>query len=207
MKRSSSSMSTKQSRREFLARSGAATGGAWMLRVAPFLAATQACATDAADNGLAFTTFSPREGADFEAFSSRIVPSDDTPGAREAGVVHFADQALGTFFDEVAPLIRGGLADLSDWVAENRPEAGHFSEMSDAEQDEVMAVLEQEDPGFFGFARMLVLMGLLADAQHGGNKDDVGWDLIGFEKSFAYLPPFGYYDRDEHGGVTEGGAQ
>ena len=28
----------------------------------------------------------------------------------------------------------------------------------------------------------------------GGNKDKVGWKLIGFQDDFLYKPPFGYYD-------------
>ena len=60
----------------------------------PLVLATQACARDAAEEGAPFVTFTEREGADFEAFSSRIIPSDDTAGAREANVVYFVDQAL-----------------------------------------------------------------------------------------------------------------
>ena len=30
--------------------------------------------------------------------------------------------------------------------------------------------------------------------RYGGNRDRVGWKLIGFEDRMAYQPPFGYYD-------------
>jgi hypothetical protein len=29
----------------------------------------------------------------------------------------------------------------------------------------------------------------------GGNRDEVGWKLIGFEDKFHFEPPFGYYDK------------
>ena len=34
--------------------------------------------------------------AEIEAIAARIIPSDATPGAREAGVVYFIDRALST---------------------------------------------------------------------------------------------------------------
>ena len=49
-----------------------------------------------------------------------------------------------------------------------------------------------------------LMFGLVADAKYGGNRDGVGWALIGFEREFAYQPPFGFYDRDEHGGAADG---
>ena len=40
---------------------------------------------------------SAAEAADVEAVAAQIIPTDDTPGAREAGVVYFIDRALGSF--------------------------------------------------------------------------------------------------------------
>ena len=37
---------------------------------------------------------SAAEAADVEAVAAQIIPTDDTPGAREAGVVYFIDRAL-----------------------------------------------------------------------------------------------------------------
>ena len=185
------------SRRDFLARSGSAAGGAWLAGLAPLVAAAQACAADARRHGLPFTTFTEREGADFDALADRIIPADDTPGAREAGAVYFADQALGSFMADLLPEIRSGLARLHEraMAADTRP----FAELSAASQDELVAVVEREDPAFFSFARSLVVLGMVSDPSHGGNRDGIGWQMIGFEDDFAYQPPFGYYDRDEHG--------
>jgi gluconate 2-dehydrogenase gamma chain len=38
--------------------------------------------------------FSASDAADVAAVTAQIIPSDDTPGAREAGVVYFIDRAL-----------------------------------------------------------------------------------------------------------------
>ena len=81
-----------------------------------------------------------------------------------------------------------------------------FAELSEGRQDEIISAVEQEDPNFFFFARTLVMMSLVTNSEYGGNRDEVGWQLIGFEDEFVYQPPFGYYDRNEHGDTTDGGA-
>lgn len=48
--------------------------------------------------GAAAAFLTHREAADVEAICAQIIPSDATPGAREAGVVFFIDRALATFF-------------------------------------------------------------------------------------------------------------
>src|SRR5687768_4323894 len=106
--------SLSPSRRDFLAVSGSAASGAWLAGLAPLIGATQAFAREAHQNGLPFTTFTEREGADFDALAERIVPAGGTPGAREAGVVHFADRALGSFMDGLLPEVRTGLARLHE---------------------------------------------------------------------------------------------
>ena len=34
---------------------------------------------------------------------------------------------------------------------------------------------------------------------YGGNRDGVGWKLLGFQDAHVFYPPFGYYDRDYAG--------
>src|SRR5262245_66004730 len=45
---------------------------------------------------------SAAEAADIDAVTSQIIPTDDTPGAREAGVVYFIERALATFFSQLS---------------------------------------------------------------------------------------------------------
>lgn len=193
-------------RRDFLSTSSSAAAAAWLTRFAPFVAATQACASEAMRDDLGFTTFTEREGAVFDAFAARIVPGGDTPGAREAGSVYFADQALGTFLEEVLPIVRGGLADLDERARAAESGAEGFAELDESAQDEIVGAVETENPGFFFFGRTLVTLGLVTNPEYGGNREGVGWALIGFEDSYRYEPPFGYYDRDEHGTTAGGGA-
>ena len=43
--------------------------------------------------------------------------------------------------------------------------------------------------------RAAVVVGMLADPKYGGNRDKVGWRLLGFEDRFHWTVPFGDYDR------------
>jgi len=198
-------MNGHPTRRDFVSSAGSAFGGAWLMRLAPLVAAAQACARDAVEAGATFATFTAREGADFDALAARIVPTDDTPGAREAGSVYFADHALGAFLADLLPIVRAGLSDLGRRATAADPEVDAFAELSEARQDEVIAAVEREDPRFFSMARLIVGLGLVTLPEHGGNRNGIGWDLIGFETAFAYQPPFGFYDRDEHAPPAGGG--
>jgi gluconate 2-dehydrogenase gamma chain len=185
------------SRRDFLALSGSAAGSAWLARFAPLIAATQACAREARRDGLPFATFADREGADFDALAARILPADETPGGREAGCVYFADRVLGSFMSDLLPIVREGLGRLHERAMANGERT--FADLSGDRQDELIGLLEREEPDFFSLARSLVVLGMVTDPSHGGNRDGIGWRMIGFEDDFRYQPPFGYYDRDEHG--------
>ena len=48
---------------------------------------------------------------------------------------------------------------------------------------------------FFDACWLMTMYGFFAMSKHGGNKDHVAWDLIGFEGHHgAWDYPFGYYD-------------
>ena len=57
---------------------------------------------------------------------------------------------------------------------------------------------------FFDTTRLLTLLAMFSRPAYGGNRDGVGWKLIGFEDRHFFRPPFGYYDRGYPGFVIEG---
>src|SRR5207245_1348521 len=77
-------------RRKFLLRAGTGLSAAWVTANWPALlsAATHAHNAAKAATPPKFEFFTPEEAAEVEAITARIVPTDDTPGAREAGVVY-----------------------------------------------------------------------------------------------------------------------
>jgi len=189
-------------RREFLQKTGAMAGSAWLMAHLPALARAAEAAQAARDEGGRFRHLTAGEGADLEAIAARIVPTDDTPGATEAGAVWFMDEVLGGMFALYAADLRAGLRELNEAVQQHTGKA-HFAELDEAQQDELLRA--REDGDWFGMVRFLTLAGLLALPSYGGNRDHVGWKLIGFEHRHVWSPPFGYYDAqhaqggDDHG--------
>ena len=147
-------------------------------------------------NRASLRSFSPQEAVEIEAVATQIIPSDDAPGAREAHVVYFIDRALATFDHDKQPTYRQGLKDLQHRTQELFPSANRFSSLTPAQQIQVLTAIEKTD--FFELVRVHTIMGFLAKPEYGGNHNQAGWKVIGFEDQMTYEPPFGYYDREEN---------
>jgi gluconate 2-dehydrogenase gamma chain len=190
-------LDTDQTRRMFLGQAGASLGLLCLSSLTPDLLAKAHAYAQSAGAGEAksYRFFTPQQAAEFDAFSAQILPTDETPGAREANVVHFTDYVLSTFdHDQQAPM-KDAFKALQEQVAKTVPGATWFAAITSAQQIEVMKAMEAvEDAPAFGILRGYTLTGFFSDPALGGNKDQVGWKLIGFEDKFLYKPPFGYYD-------------
>jgi gluconate 2-dehydrogenase subunit 3-like protein len=145
--------------------------------------------------------FTPAEAADVDAVAAQIVPTDDTPGAREAGAVYFIDRALATFFAQLGADYRVQLAAFQAACREAHPAAASFASLASDQQIAYLRRVEQTP--FFNTTRLLTLLGLFALPSYGGNRDGIGWKLIGFEDRHVFHPPFGYYDRDYPGFLVD----
>jgi gluconate 2-dehydrogenase gamma chain len=189
------------SRRAFLIAAGEALGiAALELSWSDVASAALSASAAAADPGSATTFLSAAEAADVEAIAAQIIPSDGTPGAREAGVVHFIDRALSSFFSRLAPEFRAQLADFRAACEASNPGVPFAS----LPPDRQIAFLKTvEETPFFDRVRLLTLFGMFSLPMYGGNVDGNGWKLIGFEDRHVFEPPFGYYDRDYPGFVIE----
>lgn len=180
-------------RRAFFARSGAVVGGGWIAAILPDVLKTAAYVADAGD-AFAYKVLSDAEAREVEAIATLIIPSDETPGAKEAGAVRFVDRALETFMAGAADGFRSGLNGMLKALREAHPGAAGLSSL---EPDDQLAFLKtQESSPFFGLVRFLVIAGTFAHPSHGGNQDKLGWRLIGFEDRHAWAPPFGDYEEE-----------
>ncbi len=142
-----------------------------------------------------FQVLSPAEARDLEAMASQIIPTDDTPGAREAGVIHFMDKALATFAADQLPLVRQGLTRLRGRIARRWRGGVTFATLRGADQIAILKRLERDDAPFFEVVRTATVMGMFANPARGGNRGKIGWRLLGFEDRFVWQPPFGDYDQ------------
>jgi gluconate 2-dehydrogenase gamma chain len=190
-------------RRDFLGASTQFLGAGWLLLNLPLLASLSACAREAARSSEPFTILTEAEAAAMRALAARILPSDETPGAEEAGAVYFVDLALAGPFAGMLEIVRPGLAEL-DGQTERRG-AARFADLSPEAQDE--AIRAVQDTPFFANARMLTVMGVLADPSHAGNREGAGDRMMGFTHAPVWQPPFGHYDAPYTPETVEGVAE
>lgn len=182
------------SRRSFLASTGVLTAGSLFRVGAPALTALAQTACSARDDREAFTVLGKDEALDFSAIAGRIIPTTDTPGADEAGVIYFFDRAFAEEMQDSLPFARAELERLNAGL-ERR-----FGLLGEAAQDRALSQIETG--GFFELMRVMTIFGFFAMQKHGGNRDDIAWQLIGFEGNRGgWQYPFGHYDAEVHTGA------
>src|SRR5450631_905465 len=138
-------MMNEFSRRRFLSQAGRGISAVWVAAHWPEMLAAAAHARQAAAQSQSahkFEFFTPEEAVEVEAISARIIPTDDTPGAREAGVIYFIDRALVTFASGDQQKYRDGLPELQNEVREKFPGVTKFSAASTQQQDEMLHIMD-----------------------------------------------------------------
>src|SRR3977135_390773 len=128
------------SRRNFLSRGSAAVSAVWLSAPWPAMVAAAEHAHQSAKSSAPqkFQFFSPEQAAEIDAITARIIPSDETPGAREAGIVYFTDRALTPFAVDDQKTYREGLPSLQTRVHEIFPNLEKFSNATHEQQDQVL---------------------------------------------------------------------
>lgn len=184
------------SRRLFMIKSCAGLGSAWIVSHLPEIAAAQEHVHIAAQSSTPsnFEFFTNEQAVEVEAIAAQILPTDDTPGAREARVIYFIDRALATFAsDEHAAFVRG-LNGLQKKAAKHFGKKLRFSHVTSVQQAELLKGIEKSE--FFELVRTLTILGMFSNPEYGGNYNQIGWKLLGFEDQFSYKSPFGFYESE-----------
>jgi gluconate 2-dehydrogenase gamma chain len=185
-------------RRDFLRDTTIYGGGLWIAFSLPRPNAARAAAESGERSVLTET-----EWVTIESICGRIIPADHEPGAIEARCVNFIDKALAHEDAQARPLYALGVAG-TEQVAQRRFGRG-FAKLAPAEQDLLLAALEQGDaPGwpegpvssaaFFATVRAHTILGFLADPKYGGNRDFAGWKVVGYPGPRHHL---GGYSPDQ----------
>jgi gluconate 2-dehydrogenase gamma chain len=181
-------------RREFVESMG--TGFAAALGAASWaqLTAVSAFAATAPDTA-PYEFLSTEQAKLLDVITAHLIPTDETPGAREAKVVRFIDHALATFLKDDSKDFAETLANFSEFASHYRPDGATFLELSPREQIDVIGELERLKPEIFWDLRGAAMTGMFCHPEHGGNFGKIGWKLIGYQDQYSWAPPFGYYDR------------
>lgn len=95
-----------------------------------------------------------------------------------------------TYLDGVAKL---------DGLARELCGGESFCELNDAERDRVLSVLDERQDPFFALLVTHTMEGFYGHPRHGGNRDGVGWQVLGYPgPSFprGNESPYGWYDAN-----------
>ncbi len=182
------------SRRAFLQTSSSLAKSSFILLAAPALLTACKKADEVINSETkGFSTLSDIEALELRSIAARIIPSDASPGAEEAGVIYFIDAVLGDNRDQEYRAVREALLEVQ-YNAALKFSASYFADLSTSQQDELLT--EIENTPFFATIRYLTIAGMFSLPRYGGNKNKLGYELIGFDDQHAWAPPFGFYDAD-----------
>lgn len=144
----------------------------------------------------AFETLTSAESAALDAMCSRILPSDDgSPGAHEARAVHYIDRALTSAIAASREQYAAGLAALDAHAMDVG--GSPFNMLAPSDQDAIIDAMTNNaipqypalNAGFFNTVRTHTIDGTFCDPYYGGNRDFVGWGLIGYPGVRAISTP------------------
>jgi gluconate 2-dehydrogenase gamma chain len=183
----------QMSRRAFLNAGGDAAKGSCIILTMPMILTACGQANDARTSNNDFQLLSEEEVLEYSAISARIIPSNGTPGATEAGVIYFIDSVVADNREVEHQILKDGLATLQSEGAAQFGVASFYL-LKDEQQDQLLRQIESSE--FFNTIRFLTVAGMFSSPEYGGNRDKVGFELLGFTDQHAWQPPFGFYDAD-----------
>ena len=138
-------------------------------------------------HGASLAVLSPEEATEILALSNTILPETDTPGAEQAGTVHFIDAASAGFDRDQLAVYRQGLADVALRTRQMFSPTTRFSGLSESQRTAVLKSIEKTE--FFEKLRTHTILAYFGNPQF-------GWRLLGRDAAMHFEPPFGFYDAE-----------
>ncbi len=125
-----------------------------------------------------------------EAVAEQIIPADQDPGAKGAGVVYFIDLQLAGPYRRFQEKYRSGLLSLRQ--TSQQMHGKPFEKLAWDDQTELLKSLEADrapkelwkDPSaaeFFNLVREHTMQGFYGSPRHGGNKNYCSYRMLGLE--------------------------
>jgi gluconate 2-dehydrogenase gamma chain len=172
---SGSSMKTHSTRRHFIKQSACAFAGTTLLA---------ACAGKPKSRWRFFTD---KEANLVDIITEQIIPTDDSPGAIEAGCLNFIDKQLVGYYQRHQQDYRNGLICLEKTCA-----AEFNRSFAELDWDSQTALLEKLQAGdvdealwpdvsssaFFQLVRDFTIQGFYGSPRHGGNKKYISYKML-----------------------------
>jgi gluconate 2-dehydrogenase gamma chain len=135
----------------------------------------------------ALETLTALEADALEAIVARLIPADENgPGAAEAGAAHYIDRALAGPLRNFRDAYVSGLAAIDAYAVSSKGAA--FARLPANVQDAVLTDMEKnvatgftpDAAAFFNLVRTHTIQGTFCDPYYGGNRNFVGWDMVGY---------------------------
>ncbi len=131
--------------------------------------------------------FTEAEASLMDVLVEQIIPTDEWPGGKDAGVTNFIDKQLTGPYARFQEIYRKGLALIRQTCEKDDQKV--FEELSWDEQScflEKMEAgkMERNDWGkgfdrqFFGLIRKHALQGYYGSPRHGGNKNNISYRML-----------------------------
>ena len=134
--------------------------------------------------GVAHRSLTERQFKTLSAACERILPRDQDPGALDANVPEYVDRMLqAPEMETLRPVLVEGL-DLLERRGRALTRVSYAEAPADR-QDFLLRNFRDSPTGsgeerFYELLVVMTLEGFLGDPSYGGNKDYVGWKLVGF---------------------------
>ncbi|HTY00804.1 MAG TPA: gluconate 2-dehydrogenase subunit 3 family protein [Bacteroidota bacterium] len=178
--------SSKYSRREFL--TIAALGAGSLTLAGSGLSMLEGCASP---GGTDRNFLTDPEYRLMEAIAEQIIPTDEWPGGRDAGVANFIDIQLAGPYKRFQSVYRKGLKAIEDSCVQSH--GGKFEDLSWDTQTNFLQDMEAGRlsgdvwangfaPRFFELLRSHSLQGYYGSPRHGGNKNFVSYRMMGLDE-------------------------
>lgn len=142
------------------------------------------CSNVAAESSYRF--FTAGEELLVDSLAEQIIPTDEWPGGREAGVTNFIDRQLMGPYKRYCETYRKGLQLIRETCLTKFQKS--FEELPWEEQTRFLKTMEAGKTGslwekgfdrqFFGLIRSHSLQGFYGSPRHGGNKNNVSYKML-----------------------------
>ncbi|HOC17738.1 MAG TPA: gluconate 2-dehydrogenase subunit 3 family protein [Vicinamibacterales bacterium] len=134
--------------------------------------------------------FTPEERRLVEALADQVIPPDDVPGGKDAGVAEFIDRQLRGPYRRHRQAYRSGLVKIDE--TSRRTAGAPFAELAFDRQTALLQALEADRvpegiwaPGeareFFRLVADHCLQGYYGSPRHGGNRNFASWKMLGLD--------------------------
>ncbi len=115
-----------------------------------------------------------------DALCAQIIPADDWPGAKEAGVLYYIETQLAGPLERFVDTYKNGIPRLMSACREQTGKP--FTDLDPAQQKEFLQSIDAghdaELKRFWQVAIDHTMQGFYGSPKHGGNKDETSWKML-----------------------------